>query len=428
MTTIVKAFVEVTPLIDNAAGQVNAIGELSYARSYSTDITTYHTASRSDYIVNVFICERDGMRIKAPQSVVDKITEVTENIRTVFDGSVNGRQWLENNHEELEEIVSGEIIVEQDETWLSKFGGKWDDDGEEIRLEVFYSQEQMRDDYEPFEVRVTPPISPITSLYTGYENAFDALIQVTPTTRTALEESVRAGTNFTMRRTFELTWQDPSNPTKQMTTYWTILCYGPRANRIDNILEAIRQYLTDNSEYTVDQWKEYFPDLLTVENFTLMPFWEQTALTAGERNHSVYSPIVRIENIGEFAKKYLPSYQVETLLEKGEVATHVWRGLQFFIMPGTGNPIERERFSLVYPDYAVLNINDQNAQRISKKTRNAMEGIEKLARLALEYEQGKMELPNDINEIYQDGIMYLEKPVDGISLRVLTYEAYRGKQ
>lgn len=428
MTTIVKAFVEVTPLIDNAVGQVNAIGEMSYARTYSTDLTTYYTPSRSDYIVNVFMCERDGTRIRAPQSIIDKITEVTEGIQSNFDGSTNGRDWLEATYSDLDNVVAGDIIVEQGQTWLSKFEADWDDSGEDVSLQVFFSQEQMRDDYEPFEIRVCSPIEPITSLYTSYENARNALLKVTPTTRTALEESIRAGTNFTLQRSFELTWQDPTNPTQQLTTYWTILCYGPRANRIDNILEAIRQYLLDNSEYTIDQWKDYFPDLLTVENFSFIPYWEQTALTAGPQNHSVYSPIVRLEEVSNYAIKYLPAYQPETLMTKGEIITHIFRGLQMFVMPGTGNPIERERFSLVYNDYIVADINDQNLSRVSQKTRNMTEALEKLARLALTFERGVTTLPSDVNEIFQDGILFLEKATDGISLRVLTYEAYQEKQ
>jgi hypothetical protein len=221
----------------------------------------------------------------------------------------------------------------------------------------------------------------------------------------------------------ELRWNDPADLTKQFITYWTILGHGPNSNRLDNILGAIRNYLATETNFTVDQWKAYLPDILTTENFTLIPLWDNVSLTAGPGLDSVYNPTVNQAEVVDRVKKFLPNRTATELSTQGQTFNHIWRGIPIFAIAGTSNPLERSTWKLSYPDYVVLNFNDQNLDRVSVRTRATIEAIERLCAIGLEY-AGTGVLPTGYSPAIIDGRTYLETTVSGMVLRVLTYKSF----
>jgi hypothetical protein len=429
MTTIVKAFVSTTSLIDNGAGRVSVIGELSdYTRTFSTDKREYSLPAFPDHDLTIFYCMRDGLRINLEVPMVEKILTIANSIDKVYDGSKPGREFLKEKFPELINPQTGDTIVKNGRQLLESFTGNINVSGELYELEIWFADAKMREDYIPFEIKIVPPVQPIAALYNKYEDAIKAMQATNIAILTAQEEAIRGQHPFTFKRVFELKWVDPTNPTKTFNTYWTVLCYGPNANRVDNILNAIREYVTTNSSQTIEEWRNYFPDILTTENFVFIPLWDQTALSAGPGLAAVFSPITRLATIVDDMSRMFPSRDAAELMELGETVTHIWNGIMFYVLPGTGNPIERGLFSVAYPDYCVLNVNDQNLAAVSAKTRSVISALEKLVILADEYTSGSMVLPNDINENFMDGSLFLESTIDGMALRVMTRDSYNNRK
>lgn len=425
MTTVVKAFVSTSSLIDNGEKRVSVIGELSdYNRTFSTDKREYALPAFPDHDLTVFYCRRDGLRANPDNAVIEKILTVAAAIDTDFNGSVPGREYLKEKFPELTNPQTGATIVKNGRQLLESFTATFDSSGEIYQLEIWFSDAKMREDYIPFEIKVVPPVQPIAALYNPYADAIKAVQSMTPTILSAQEESIRAGDPYTLKRIFELKWVDPINPTQTFVTYWTILCYGPNANRVDNILAAIRDYLTTESSQTIEEWRNYLPDILTIENFAFIPLWDHTAITAGPGLDSVYSPITKLNTITTDMVKMIPSRDLAEFSEFGETITHIWKGIMFFVMPGTGNPVEKSLFSIAYSDYAVLNVNDQNLSRLSARTRALISALEKLVILGDVYTSGSMTLPTDVNENFMDGSLFLETTVDGVAIRVMTRDSY----
>ena len=427
MATIIRAFVNLSSQVNNTRDAVAAIGELStHAETFSLDRGAHTNAAYADATVYSFSCLRNGIEIAAPDSVIAKIANITKAIATQYDGVSTPTQWLVAKFPELSEVAGGDIVLQKSRNWISHFSAKFKDGTEDTVLKIWYSDEVFRSPnrgYDLVTIKVVSPVVPVTALYNTYANAKAALDATTPSIRSANKESVRNNQPYTLETTMELRWNDPADLTEQFITYWTILGHGPNSNRVDNILGAIRNYLATETNFTVDQWKAYLPDILTTENFTLIPLWDNVSLTAGPGLDSVYNPTVNQAEVVDRVKKFLPNRTATELSTQGQTFNHIWRGIPIFAIAGTSNPLERSTWKLSYPDYVVLNFNDQNLDRVSVRTRATIEAIERLCAIGLEY-AGTGVLPTGYSPAIINGRTYLETTVSGMVLRVLTYKSF----
>lgn len=425
MATIIKCFVQSEAHISNVPNEVSAVGELSsHASTFATEKQYYTSAASDGQHLTVFYAQKDDVAFVPTQAHADKILGIAKDIEDNFDGLTPAVDFLQTNQPSLTNVVAGKAVLHRSTMLLASLDFTYDDSGEPTRVIFWTSDQEFRDDYDQHEIKIIPPMQPITALYASYAMAQEALNQQNPITTSNQEEGIRAENPFTHRKVFELKWNDPSDYGKIISTYWVVLGYGPDSIRVDNILEAIRTYLLDNTIYTILQWKEYFPDIITTENFTFLPFWGKTALSVGGGSiDAVYSPVMKVSNQGFDAVRFLPTLTPSEIDDRAETVPQVWNGLTSLVVPGTGNPPERATFSLTYPKYCLLGVNDQNANRLGAQTLSVIQAMERLAIVAKDYSPGDA-LPASMTLIQNDNINFLEETVDGTAIRYLTRQSW----
>ncbi|AXH70748.1 virion structural protein [Vibrio phage BONAISHI] len=425
MTTNVKAFIEITDLVDNAQGAVAGIGELSdYSRTFSTDKRDYSLDAYPGIDLIVFNATQNSVRTLISNAVKTKILEVANNIITNLTDSQTGTEFINGVHPELTNVSTSAVVEFNSKFYLQSLKFTYNDVGEDTEVELWFSDSTFRTEYPDREIRISPPLGTVNSLYDTYVNAKNALDVVTMPVALAQKESIRDNTSPTEERLYELRWVDPADPANTIVTYWTALCYGPTATISENILEAIRTYLTDNTAYTVEQWRTYFPEILTLENFVIVPLWDNTAKEVSPNVTPIYSQTTKLRDIETNMLKVLPDRTSAEIFDNGETTVHVWNNILMFTIAGSGNPSARNAFSKVYPDFTIMSFNDQNVNQISQATMNVIQGIETLLAIAEDYTPGSVTLPAEVTEYEANTRIYLEKTIDGMVIRLLTKSSY----
>ncbi len=425
MATIIKAFVELNSVLSNARGEVASIGELSdISKTFSREKQFFSSAVSTGVSLVVFYAQKGGTDISLTQAQADTLLSVAKDLEVNYDGSTTAKSYIEATNPTFTQVIAGDPLTYKGITIPENIEYVFDDAGESTRVQIWFQDTKFKADYDQYEVKIVPPIQPVMSLYSPYATVLPVMTAITPIVLSQQESVIRGDEPYTHRRVYELRWNDPSDKTKAVTTYWTSLGYGPDTYRVDIILEAIRKYLTDNSPYTITQWREYLPDILAVENFAFLPFWDKTALSVGGGTiHAIFSPVIKVKGQGNTAVKFLSNRTPDGIEEKAEVVPQVWNGLTSLVVPGLTNPEDKECFSVSYPDYALLAANDQNLSRLSLTTRTAIEAMERIAIVADDWKPGDT-LSASLSLSQVGNAWFIEQIVNGMAIKYLTRYSY----
>lgn len=422
MAYTINGFVTISDLVNNAPGQIAPFGEISTdARTRAVEKGFYSDNTHPTLDLILFSIERDGADSTAPPSITP--LAMLDAVATIREFDVS-RDYIDQFAEAYPDYTlvsmgprlqhSGLMMpewVEWTQIHLS----------EAITHRVWLSDAAFREDYRKNEIIVVPPINPVTRLYANYIDASNALNSVTPADIISNIEIARQNNPFTSQETVRLRWNDPSNPSLQLDTYWPIVGYGNVST--SEAYDAIRTYLVENTSYTLEQWNEYFPDLISVDTLVFIPTWDSIALTTGPSGQSMYNPSVNYADVDNIASAVIESAFSE--YEEYTVTTALVYKALGVVSLGSGNNSENKRtFNELFPDYTFIFANDNNSlDRISALTALAIERLELLARMA-EVDTGSGNLPSLIVRKPVGDVVWLESMVDTILFRMVTRQSY----
>lgn len=428
MASNIQAFVSIPSLANNNPDAVAVIGELSTdARTYAIDKQYVAADAQPGIELVIFSATTNNVkRSNVDAAFCAPALTLIKKIKDSYDGTIPLTQFITANVDSKFSAVTVSNTVLQSGVNLPRAMKFTHSDNGTVAFELWFANADFMKEYEGTEIKVVPPCFPVLGLYSTYEVAKKAVDDTTFLTLVEQEEKTRNNAPYTNKTVYQLKWNDPSDLTKQFTTNWVILGYGKQSTRTDLVLKAIREYLVANSTFTVDEWKRYLPDIKTIDTFVLIPRWDRVALTAGPGLDSLYNPIVRHKTMADKVTLISPDRTSDEVNNFLEYFTILYRNLGILAISGNGNADGRLYFGAMFPDYTVIDFNDNNINRLSARTQSIIRTVELLARAA-EIDDGSRALPTGITRNMISGVVFLEKADDQIVYRMVTRTSYLAK-
>lgn len=424
MAYTIKGFLEIPQFKSNSEDTVAELGELSdTSKTFSTDKQYYNDAAKDVCDITVFSALDGNARTLSPPAVNDMLFSIMEKAFSDFTDTQTFASQLAVAFPDLTNISSGiekTTLGHKVPVWLSFTMLVGDVDA---NVKVWMDDGMFQSEYDLHHSRVLPPVLNIAALYGAYSTAKSATNEVDTSVRFNELTKLIGKNPPTSQSPVELLWTDPTNPNNTISTTWIVVGYGPLAAIQENKLEAIREFLLANSEYTLPEWVRYIPELINVDLMYLYPQWNRVAITGSLQGDVLYSPTFLIDKGMENLIKATTNKSLETLSVVTDVITVLYKSLGVTITGDIENTLGKRRFTDAYPDYAIIVLNDPNMNGLRELTRSVLIRLEALVMLA-EVDDGTQILPNGYGRISAGGIVYIEAIENGITFRIATKKTY----
>lgn len=420
----VKGFIEIPSLISNVSGSVASLGELSnHSRTYSFDQMHFDDPAKDAANVIVFSSLVAGVSTTPPQGAIDVIHDLMEKSMNEF---VTSKEWIDQAQEAFPDITNMEVGSEtlykgkQLPNWVSCTVAVGADN---INFKLWLNDLIFRAEYDLYEIKYGVRVNNVSELYTDYATAKAALDAVSLAQFFEQSEVIRANKPFTKQEIVELTWQDPADNTKTLSVPFQAMVYGAAGGTYDSIIDGIREYLVANSNHTLEEWIAYFPELLNVDIFTFIPQWDAVAIGTSQSGDNVYTPTFEYDKGMDNVRKVFPNETLTDMKKVSDITFMSYKSIGLVVVGKDTNDAGKVRWRQAYPDYCVLNANENDARRLSALTISAINKLSQLIRLC-ESDDGSATLPAGITRSASGGFVFIELTENGIVFRMVTKNSY----
>lgn len=446
MKYITKGFGVLNQFIDTIDDGISPVGEISQlAYTYSNN----HDILRRDNLetghIDVFhLADEDGYDYIYPTSVADTMLGVLNAVANMNDteepmdqlqalitdgtlGIVNvttggTTTYLSRN---IPQFVQFSIINNTD-TYVTKL---WFDTGAFER------------DYDEYEIRVIPPVpetdtTTTSALFASFDAATTALAAVDPLSYLNAVSPIQNGDPSTAVETIMLEYVDPLGTGRTTLVPWTVVGYGAHSLYDSTRFEAIRDWLEENAPVgTLDQWLVRFPGLDVVNEYTVIPLWDQPSSYVANLEVPFYRPIIQPSRIMDMVMRvYLakPEIEVVPYVEFGSI---LYKGIGMVLVGKRDNDPSTQLFSEKYPDYTIVATANPGFNRLNEATRGVIRAMEELLRLAEDDASESSPLPAHVtretlagsqlpDNIASNQVTVLSMKTGSIKLNVMTKESF----
>lgn len=423
----VKGFVQIPSFINNTEDAVAAIGELGLRqRTYAKDRQHYQDATKDASELVIFSCKDNGSTTTLPSTIKDLCLDIMEEAynnfvtnQTFLDQLVAGFPTLTNVNTGVDMVHNGRMMNE----W---FSFEYSDSGTPVTVKLWLSNLSFAAEYDEYDIIVIQPTTALEDYHDTYQKALDAKNAFTASVRFAEQSNVIGSKPPTDMTIVDLNWVDPTDAANTVLTEWTIIGYGEQAFVYENMLEAIRQHLLDNSSHDLASWVLYFPELDNIDIMYLFPQWENVALTSSTQpgvgdNH--YASYARYDTGVENLRKILTGETLTTMKKYIDVIFHIYKSIALFAVGKDTNTVGTQRFSDIFPQYTVLNLNDINNGRLPADVTTFITLLNSVL-VQAEIDDGVLTLPAGMVRQNTGGANFIEVVYNNVTYRVCTKDSY----
>lgn len=421
----IKAFGVLPEQTNNVQGQVATVGELStHSRTFAYDKLLYANDLFPSNELVIFSSKNNGAVATPPADVTDKVQDVLHNTYTNYDNSTPYLTWLAAAYGDISDITAGEIILQG-----GKYIPRWVKftmtvGADTATITTWLSDVTFQAEYDEYEIIIVPPMEPVTALYAPHASAKLANDAVDLNSYISRAETVRADRPFTDMRSFALHWNDPSDNNLSFTTNWMVLGYGPESTRQDNMLQAVRDYLIANTPNTIEEWRDYLPELLAEDTVIIIPVWNRPSVTAGPNSDTLYSSISDYGSLLTITNQIQPALTNDEIVDYLEHGSSLYKSLGVIFLGSGRNSAGIRKFTDKYPKYSVVSMNDQSINALPVATVDMLREVELLLTQA-DLDTGSNTLPTAMSRVVDGNFTFIHKTFDGVVFRVVTRESYK---
>ena len=405
---ILKGFMSMPSLADDAHQKIAEFGELStHLQTFTRDMRNYAITAQPDVELFVFRCMDEMENRTNPSSafreqllafgqwVYNQIQTSTippDRNKPAFIQTITAQFPM------MSAIVIGEILESvkiagrncPDYIQFNMLDGSY-----QYQTTLWFSDSSMRRQYTDYELFVIPPVPDISGLINTKPNVWALLQQQGSDFLINRLQSIIGDNPQTVLHSYPLTWHDPDDFNATIPTKWTVVIYGEAGNDDEAIKEKIKEFISENSTYT--KWPEIYPELYTETEFAFFPMWNKLALDDNALQIGIYSPLVKIKDIKDLTKTYLPSgYQKVGMTTDQFLDANLFAGVANYrtiSFGNVGNPNNKDgKINLqdLYPDVNLaLGTLDNDFGRMSLITQEFCTMFHAALDVAREYDPGE---------------------------------------
>lgn len=422
----IKAFAPNTTLHKNDMGVDNPIGELSTrSLTYTKEKGVYIDRDVDPNLSLVtFTVTKNNAFSTVPVSMVNKILQVIKGIydfaATKAGIQLDGSDYIDELYDNYDDLV-GDItlgaIVSDGDLWVPERIG-FSVLGEETnQVMVWLADDSFQRQFPDSEIVVVPPVDNLDDFFMRGVDVEAFLSEITPTMTAQRIQEARGRYPESFLRIDMFDYHDPVTTTRIVPSSWGILVYGISGNNIDNIKDAIIEYILDNSSHGRDEWAEIFPDIFKRNEFVICPLWDEYAIPNKTTVAGMYSPVNNLAAMTNYLIDINKDYKEAHIKAHASATGFPFRSLMVAMI---GHDENREaRFSLrdVFPDWINTNTT-QDFNRMTPETKAFSLTLSEAVFQAEKFTEFDS-IPENYMKVIRNDRLFLTFSVDGINYLVL---------
>lgn len=377
MKYILKGFIKIPTLANNAAGLTSALGELSdESYSYARNKGFYQQAKTPNVELISFTSKNQGGSIvEVPSAYSNHVLNISQ---WIFEQSIAGlisadieafRRMVLSQFSEIAELEVGKMEVARG-NWLPTYMS-WKlsrDDSADNALRVWFSDDAFSAQYDDYEIIVVPPITPVDTFQKIRSEVIKALDKFNLPQHHQDVLKLTGNDPYTFLITNIYKWVDREEPSFTLPTNWSVAIYGIAGKNPALIKQAIADWILANTAYTKSDWTPVFPDIFTSTEFTIVPLWQNHSVVDETARGSLYSPLITYNEVLDIANMFI-KYPVAGHVEKYLLISGLqYKSLTFYSCGGNENREKKFSIKDVFPDYAIIPTSSVDFNRMSKHT------------------------------------------------------------
>lgn len=429
---ILKGFMVIAPLADNAVNVIAPLGELStQSYTYAKEKGHYTNPSYRDVILTTFRSE----------NFVDGIETLTQVPISQQNAALRIGQWLYTKAElgeinsnyvrcqELLQIEFGTLVsdikigeMKTDRTrWLPEWVSYTLTGSPANEVKIWFCDQSFQEQYDEYEIQFVPALEPIDSFFLD-----PLVVKASLEARTTVDifnriEEVKNKQPYTFLLSQEFEYRGQDTAQTRIMTNWTVMIWGIAGNNPDIIKQELARYILKITAYNEEDWIKIFPDIFTNTEYILMPFWDQYAIPNRTIVTGMYSPSSHL--LGAIGLAYAAvegkGYYREHVNENLVLSSVLYKSLAFAAVGGPYNRDGVFRFDMKWPDYLIVPTTSPDFNRMSLKTQ---EWITLFYEMLIVAENATLtsSVPLGMSRVIRNGVMYIAASYDRVLYLVLT--------
>lgn len=422
MSYEIRLFGEINRCLDAVIGNTSPLGELSpYSRTFSTDKTKIALPEYEEVSATVFSCRRDGVDAPMPAEVDLRILGTLETLAEEFTHTLDFQSQLTSLLPNVAATADWHTLIVFKSMALPGYIS-WTErvNGDDITFHVWLADSTFRSGYDLYEIRVVPPLPNLMDLQSNEALIREALDDYTIAQQISAQEEARGEDSVTRTVAVTLKWVDPDTGAVLNLT-WLLLVFGPQGLLYENQLGAIRDFLRDETGVLLDVWVELIPEIDRSTTLTLLPLWHQVALHSSGSTDYVHSPVIDYHAFSEVLRRVTGDDPELDWVARTAYAITYYKSIGFMVYTEESSS-DPKSFRSLYPDYAMISLNDINLNRLAANTREAVKAIERGIRMAETY-SGET-LPEGFYRQVDGPLTFICYSVNGVTHRIATRPSF----
>lgn len=420
-----KGFIQNKAFISNNVGAVSLIGELStYGMSFSRERGEYHNSTYPLMSLITLSSKKEGVgNIALTSTFSDHVIHLCN---TVYQYGINKASAV--NRAEIVAHIANTFgpavadlecgaIVNNGAVWVPEWIS-WNATEQEANVvKIWLCDDSFRKQYDEYEIVVVPPVVNVDNLFkTATEVETMIKSRGASATMDAIDLAKGKNPETVLRgETFE--YINPQVPGFTLPVAWYVIVYGPAGDNNDAIRTAITDHLLASSTYTLVQWRQIFPELFRVTEFSILPRWDRYAIPNRVIQSGIYSPITSPQEGTAFAVSKLDTYNAVHVTNNIEFVAHPYRSLSLIIVGGADNRDAKYKISELFSDYISVGTSSTDFNRMMKSTQDWSYMLERML-IAAESLTEHSEVPVDMRRIRRGDMLYIARRFDNVEYLV----------
>lgn len=386
MAYILKGFFSMPGLADNTNnGTVARFGELStHAKTFTRDEKNFVNAAYPNVeLVTFKLVDEGGSPVTPSNAFISKLLAIgnwlyTQHTSGNVPTNANKEAFINSiiaEHTGISEVEVGQIIngITTSRNLIDYISLTLSDNDKKYHIKIWCSDYKFREQYEDYIVYTIPPINVVNDLHTNITALSNLISEITPATIVDKANEIAGGFPYTKLVNIGLTWHDPENTSVTYKTNWYFVVYGDMGLDEDNLKNAVREYISQNSDKS--NWDKVYPELYSENEFIIVPMWENMALPDGAASVGLYSSMVNYGELATIAKDRIPTgyaqiTNINTFINNYlRVLSVYYRGMQVLALGNPSNSGSYFDLRDKFPDYTCVNSTDTDFSRMEPLTR-----------------------------------------------------------
>lgn len=411
---IIKGFVTIESLIDNASNVTSVIGELStQSLSYKKDKGVYTQQTTPDYRLTTFTSVDSVAltNIQVGSTQVDQIFRVVDSLLTYNNLAIRPFNSI-NVINHLTVGFVGEItlfhignfvdngVISVPE-WVS-----WVDDTTGNTIRIWLADAAFRAQYDEYEITVIPPFTDIDHLFTPYASV-STEIGLLQTTDLAIRMEIAKNSHpETYFRILSFKFYNSNDISQSVNVEFGLLIYGKAGDNIDIIKDALQEYILGLSNHPRSEWVVILPDIFKRTEFVIIPRWDKIAIPNLTTLSGLYGSILDVNEAKSFVTSRFNLYPNIWTSNNINIMPFDYKAIMLSVINGPDNVAGSQDIKLMYSDYIPVSTSTIDFNRMSINTKEWLLLLE-TALIEAETADGFSSLVEPLRKITRNNVLYI---------------------